>query len=184
MDIAAAQREVRSEFLGGFVGQSVSGGIWAVSAALGTWVSPAAAIWTLFIGGVLIFPLTLLGLRAMGLAKGPRNGLSRDNPMGQLATQLTFTLNLPLIAAATLYRLDWFYPACLMGVGAHYVPFVFLYGMRMFALLAAVMMAAGFVIAMFVPGTFTLAGWIGAATLMAFAFIGRAAVRAEFRSPS
>lgn len=179
MDIAVAQREVRTEFLGGFVGQNVSGVIWAVSAALGTWRSPAAAIWTLFIGGLLIFPLTVLGLRAIGRATGRRNGLSGDNPMGQLATQLVLTLNLPLVAAATLYRLDWFYPACLMAVGAHYVPFVFLYGMRMFAVLAGVMMAAGFVIAMFTHGSFAIGGWCGAAALVVFAFAGRAIVERE-----
>ena len=182
MDIAVAQREVRTEFLGGFVGQNVSGVIWAVSAALGTWRSPAAAIWTLLVGGFLIFPLTLLGLRAMGRATGRRNGLGVDNPMGQLATQLVFTLNLPLIAAATLYRLDWFYPACLMGAGAHYVPFVFLYGMRSFAVLAGVMMAAAFVIAMVIHGPFALGGWLGSAALIVFAFIGRAIVERESKS--
>lgn len=179
MEIAAAQREVRFEFLGGFVGQLVSGVIWMASAALGTWGSPASAIWTLFIGGMVIFPLTLAGLRALGHATGPRGGLGADNPMGQLATQLTFTLNLPLIAAATLYRLDWFYPACLMGVGAHYVPFVFLYGMRMFAVLAASLMAAGFVIGMVIHGPFALGGWLGGVVLIVFAFTGRALVSWE-----
>ena len=41
--------------------------------------------------------------------------------------------------AAALHRPSWFFPACLVIVGAHYLPFVFLYGMCMwkFAALAA-----------------------------------------------
>ena len=177
MDIADAQREVRTEFLGGFFGQLVSGGVWLLSATLGTWRSPATAIWAAFAGGLLIFPLTLICLRMTGR----RASLSASNPMGQLATQLVFTLNFPLVAAATLHRLDWFYPACLLAVGAHYIPFVFLYGMRMFAVLGAIFMAVGLVIGMYLPGTFTLGGWIGAAVLVTFAFIGRALVERKSR---
>lgn len=47
------------------------------------------------------------------------------------------------MAAAALYRLDRFHPAVLIAGGAHDVPFVFLYGRRMFALLAAILRIGG-----------------------------------------
>ncbi len=70
-----AQREVRTFFIGGFWGQLVSSAIWLASAALGTWVTPRAAILAVVAGGFFIFPVTQLLLRLTG---GPAS-LSRDN---------------------------------------------------------------------------------------------------------
>ena len=55
MLVEDAQREVRTVFVGGFWGQLVSSVIWLVSAALGTWVSPRAAIIEIIIAGFLFF---------------------------------------------------------------------------------------------------------------------------------
>ena len=70
-----------------------------------------------------------------------------------------------------------FYPACLIIVGAHYLPFVFLYGMRTFAGLAAVLPSAGFAIGMLAPGRVVLGGWAGGAILFVFAFVLLAAYK-------
>ena len=128
MQVSEAQRELRLTFLGGFPGQVVSGGLWLLSAGFGTWGSSRQAIVVLAAGGALIFPLTMLLLRAMGRPAS----LSRGNPLGGLARQIAFTIpvSLPLVAAATLHHLNWFYPAFMIVVGAHYLPFVFLYGDR------------------------------------------------------
>ncbi len=61
-----AQREVRTFFIGGFWGQLVSSAIWLASAALGTWVTPRAAILAVVAGGFFIFPVTQLLLRLTG----------------------------------------------------------------------------------------------------------------------
>ena len=55
-------------------------------------------------------------------------------------------------------------------VGAHYLPFVFLYGMKTFALLAAALLGAGFAIASLMPDKVVMGGWAGGAVLFAFAF--------------
>ena len=172
MQIEAAQREVRNTFLGGFVGQLVSGGLWLLSAALSTWASPGKGIVALVVGGAFIFPLTILILKASGRPAS----LSPGNPMGQLARQIAFTipLNLPVVAGATLYRLDWFYPACMIVVGTHYLPFCFLYGMWQFAGLAAVLIGAGVAMGFTLHGYFSLGGWLTAGILLLFACIGRA----------
>lgn len=182
MHIRDAQREVRTVFLGGFVGQAVSGLIWLVSAILGTWVSPGSGMVALVLGGVLIFPLTQLGLRLMGR----RASLGADHPMNRLAMQVAFTLplNLPLVGAATLYRQTWFYPAFLIVLGTHYLPFVFLYGMPQFYVLGGLLIAAGLGIGLYLPGTFSLGGWVGAALLLIFAFVGRGAVAREAGQPA
>jgi hypothetical protein len=172
MHVEDAQREGREVFIGGFAGQLVSSILWFLSAALSTWVSTRAGIIVLVLGGVFIFPGTQLLLRAMGR----RTNLSKENPLGQLAMQIAFTipLNLPLVGAATLHRRDWFYPATMIVVGAHYLPFVFLYGMWQFAVLAYALVAGGLVLGLYVPGPFAMGGWLTGAVLLAFAFVARA----------
>lgn len=179
MLIADAQREVRLTFMGGFPGQVVSGSIWLVSAALATWGTPRSAIVVLAAGGAFIFPLTQLLLRAMGR----RASLDPANPLGGLAMQVAFTipLSLPLIGAATLHQLGWFYPAFLIVVGAHYLPFVFLYGMWTFGLLAGLMIVGGTWIGLRMPGALSPGGWYGAVLILAFAVIGLIVSRAEER---
>lgn len=177
MQIADAQREVRTVFQGGFIGGLVSGTLWAVSTALATIQSPRQGIIALTLGGVLIFPITSLLSR---LTHG-RGSLSKENPMDQLATQVAFTVPfaLPVVAGAALYKLNWFYPAMLVIVGAHYLPFAFLYGMRSFLVLGGAMIGAGVMIGMYANESFTLAGWVGAAMLYVWAFVGKALTARE-----
>lgn len=179
MHVADAQREVRLTFMGGFPGQLVSGLIWLASAALATWGTPRNAFLVLAVGGAFIFPLTQLLLRAMGR----RASLDPANPLGALAMQIAFTipLSLPLIGAAMLHRLNWFYPAFLIVVGAHYLPFVFLYGMWTFALLAALMIVGGVWIGMTMPDCLTTGGWYGGGLLLAFGVLGLIVSRNEAR---
>jgi hypothetical protein len=177
LHVADAQREVRVVFAGGFFGQAVSSVLWALSAALSTWGSRRLGMLVLVFGGALIFPATQLILRTLGR----RASLSDENPLGQLAMQIAFTIPLNLLVAggATLYRVTWFYPACMIVVGAHYLPFVHLYGMRQFWVLGALMVAAGVAFALYLPGPFSLGAWVTAVLLMVFAFVGRAAVTSE-----
>jgi hypothetical protein len=177
MNITDAQRDVRTTFLGGFAGQLVSSLIWFLSAALATWSSSTNAIVVLVLGGVFIFPLTQLLLRLMGR----RSSLGQGHPMNHLAMQVAFTLplNLPLVAAATAYRLNWFYPAFMIALGTHYLPFMFLYGMWQFGVLAAVLIGAGVVIGLYAFSLFSLGGWFTAIVLFVFAFVGRSVVLRE-----
>jgi hypothetical protein len=167
MLVSDAQRESRAVYLGGSVGQLVSAVVWLASAAVGTLAGPAAGFWALALGGATIFPLTLAALRLAGR----RATLSPGNPFRGLATQVAFTvpLALPVEAAAALHRAGWFYPACLVIVGAHYLPFVFLYGMRTFAALAAALIGAGYAIGLLAPDEVLLGGWVGGLIRLAFA---------------
>jgi hypothetical protein len=175
MTIADAQRDVRRIFLGGFAGSLASAFVWLVSAFLATWGPSQLAIAVLVVGGAAIFPLTQLSLRLMGRPAG----LPRDHPMNGLAMQVAFVLplHLPLVGAAALYRLEWFYPAFMLALGAHYLPFVFLYGMWQYAVMAAVLVGAGIALALYLPPSFALGAWVTVAVLVAFAFVARAGAR-------
>lgn len=137
----------------------------------------SAAILTVVIGGFFIYPATQLLLRL----SGGRASLPSGNPLRNLAIQIALALPMTmlLLFPVTVFRLDWFYPALLILVGAHYLPFAFLYGMRMFIGLGAIFIGSGVAIALYVPHTFTLGGWIGGVALFIFAWAGRASVQAE-----
>ena len=171
MDIQAAQREVRSVYIGGFAGQLVSSVIWLLSAALGTWGTPKASILTVIIGGFFIFALTQMLLRLWGRCAS----VSRENLFHSLGMQVAFVLPFSMLLLVPLgfYKVNWFFPALMILVGAHYLPFATLYGMRMYLFLAGILIAMGVVIARWFAGTFSLGGWLGGLTLFAFAWIER-----------
>jgi hypothetical protein len=177
VNISDAQRDVRSVFLGGFAGQLVSSLVWLLSAVFATWRSPKSAIIAVLAGGFFIFPLTQLLLRLMGR----RASLPKGHPMNALGMQVAFTLpfNLPLVAAASLYRLNWFYPALMIALGTHYLPFIFIYGMPKFGVLAALLIGAGLTIGLYMPSVFSLGAWLTALLLLLFAFIGRSVAHRE-----
>jgi hypothetical protein len=167
MTIREAQEESRAVYLGGSVGQLVSSAIWFASAALATWGSRNTAVLTLIAGGVFIFPITTLVLRALGR----RASLSRENPLGFLAMQVAFTIPLaiPLILTATAYKPEWFYAGCLIVVGAHYLPFITLYGLRHYAVIAGALIVAGLGLGLYGPRVFAAGGWLGGGILLLFA---------------
>ena len=182
MDIQNAQREVRSVYVGGFWGQLVSSVIWLASAALGTWVTPKASILTVVIGGFFIFPLTQMMLRLSGRPAR----VSKGNSFHFLGMQIAFALpfSMLLLVPVGLYHLNWLFPALMILLGAHYLPFASLYGMRMFLFLAGILIAAGVVIAQYFSATFSLGAWVAGLALFVFAWIGRSIATGEASAPS
>lgn len=165
--IAEAQAEVRTVFLNGAVGQLVSGALWLTSAAAGSRGTVKLAVLVLVFGGMAIYPMTQLLLRISGRTAA----LQSTNPLRWLAMQIAFIvpLTLPVAGGATLYHLNWFYPACAVIVGAHYLPFVFLYGMWEYAVLCGLLVSGGVLCAFFLRESFTACGWTTGAILALFA---------------
>lgn len=172
MKISDAQREVRIVYLGAFAGFIVTGVIWLFSAAIGTWMSKGLAIWALILGGTFIFPLSNVILKIMGRS----TSLSKENPFGTLAMLIAFTIpaTYPLIAGATIHNTNWFFPAFLVVVGAHYLPFIFLYGMWQFAILSGLLVGLGTIFGIYFPDSFALGGWVGSIIYFVSAFPFRA----------
>lgn len=175
MLVGDAQREVRRVYLGGLLGQTISGALWLASAGVATWHSAKAAIWLLVIGGFAIYPVMAGLLRAAGKPAS----LGADNPFRNLAIQTAFVLplSMPLVAPVVAYRSEWFYPAMMVLLGAHYLPFATLYGMRSFLALAAILISSGVAVALYLPAIFSLGGWVAGTVLLAFAVIGHREAR-------
>lgn len=173
MEVAAAQQQVRSIYIGGFVGQLIIGAMWLISAALATWDSLFVGALVLVISGFFIYPLLQLVLRLSGRPAS----LPRDNPLRELAIEVALMVGplLFLVGAASLHRAVWFFPSTMIVIGAHYLPFSFLYGMREFIGLAVALVFPGILIGMYAPQLSTDGAWFTGVALVVFAFIGRAA---------
>jgi hypothetical protein len=106
---------------------------------------------------------------------GKRASVSKENPFHNLGMQVAFVLpiSMLLLLPVGLYNLNWFFPALMVLVGAHYLPFATLYGMRMFLFLGGILVTAGVVVAQHFSAIFSLGAWVGGLFLFAFAWIGR-----------
>jgi hypothetical protein len=123
----------------------------------------------LFFGGMLIHPLSLLLARRVyhrGRARAP-------NPLEMLALQSTAFL---IIGLAIAYLVsgtysDWFFAIALLTVGARYLVFQTVYGMRFYLILGAGLIAIAAAALWFgmAPAFVALAG--GATELLCSAFI-------------
>jgi hypothetical protein len=169
MQLDEAQREVREVYLGGWVGAFASAAVWLASAALATWSSRTNGALAIIFGGMFIFPLTMLALRALGR----RATLRPENPLGLLAMQVAFTvpLSIPLVLAASQGKPEWFYAGFLIVVGAHYLPFVTLYGQPAFYPVAGIMVGLGFALPKLRPGEFAFGGWVGGVFFVLLGFV-------------
>lgn len=178
--LSGSQREIRTAFLGGFAGQFISGLIWLAAAGISVLSTHEYGMAFLFFGCMVIFPLTQLTLRMMGRSAK----VNEENGLWALGSQIAFTvpINFLLVGAIILYRPMWFFPAVMIIVGTHYLPFMTLYGMKMFGVLATLLILGGASLALYGPPVFSLGGWFTGATLIIFAFIGMAIVRNEEKS--
>lgn len=140
--VAVAQRDMRMAYLGGAPGALVSGLVWATAGCVALWTSPERAVWTLFIGGVFIQPLSVLLLRLLG-----RTGRhARGNSLAGLAmaTTVWMIMMLALAYGVSLWRIALFFPAMLFVIGGRYLCFQALYGNRLYWLFGAVLALAGY----------------------------------------
>ncbi|MGB7820167.1 MAG: hypothetical protein WBL35_15725 [Ornithinibacter sp.] len=172
MLIAEAQGDVRRVYAGGFYGQLVSAVVWLSAAAAATWVDTGTAVAVLFLGGTLIFPMTWLVIRISGRPPS----LPAGHPMKALAMQIAFTVPVGLVVVVAMLHGDGdlFFPASMVIVGAHYLPFVFLYGMRMFAYLSLALVVPGVTLLLWLTVPISLGGWLTGGVLLVFAFLLRA----------
>jgi hypothetical protein len=139
--VADWQREMRVAYFGGAPGVITSAVAWLVAGIVSVRFSPDRGIWALFIGGMLIHPLSLLLTKALGRSSKHSAG----NPFGALAMASTFwmILMLPLAYGASRLRIEWFFPAMLFIIGGRYLIFTTIYGARIFWICGATLALAG-----------------------------------------
>ena len=138
--ISDAQQDMRDAYYGGATGAVTSATVWLIAALVTTFANQTTGMWTLILGGMLIFPVSVLLCKVIG-----RTGKHRkDNPLGPLALEGTIwmLLSIPLAIAIAFYRVEWFFPAMLLVIAGRYLTFTTLYGLRIYWAFGATLAAS------------------------------------------
>lgn len=177
-ELAEAQAEVRRSYRSTSVGQIYSGAVWLASALAWSLLGTTAGVLVLLIGGVFIYPVTTLVSRLLGSA----GSIPTANPlrMAGLTIPIVGALGIPVAGAAALYDIDWFYPAFMVIMGAHYLPFAHLYGMRVFLPLGTGMWFAGLAIALWAREASVIGAWLTGLALVGIGVWAEGRHRNEF----
>lgn len=166
--ISDAQHEMRHAYFGGAPGMLTSALVWMTAGVVALRQTPERAVWALFIGGMLIHPLSVLLTKALG-----RSGVhSRHNPLGTLALATTFwmILCLPLAYGVSLQRIEWFFPAMLLVIGGRYLTFSTVFGARIYWMCGGALAIAGYAVAA-TKASPVIGAFTGAAIEAAFAVV-------------
>jgi hypothetical protein len=140
MNLTDAQREMRFAYFGGAVGVAVSATAWTVAAVVAMIASRNAAMLTLFVGGILIHPVSSAVCKMIG-----RPARTTANPLETLAKEVVvlFIAAMPLLYVTARAKSEWFFPAMLLLIGARYLTFQTLFGSKLFWFGGAALLAAG-----------------------------------------
>lgn len=140
--INQAQTDMCRGYANGSVGIIISGLVWLTSAIVSSQFSEKQAVWTLLIGGIFIFPLSVLLAKVIGISGTHTKG----NPLGNLAMEGTIfmLMCLPLAFGLSLQHIEWFFQAMLMIIGGRYLTFASIYGIRLYWILGAVLGIAAY----------------------------------------
>ncbi len=141
-NLKEAQREMNAGHRSGTTGIVVSGFMWLMASLVAFLFSPEYAVWTLFFGGMLIYPISTLINKWNGATP------ERNNPLNSLAMEGTFfmLMCIPLALVLSIERTEWFFHGMLMVIGGRYFTFNTLYGNRTFWILGAALGIAGFLL--------------------------------------
>jgi len=171
--LADLQQEMRTAYLDGAPGMLVSALAWLAAGIAVTRAGMSAAVWTLFIGGALIHPVTTLVLKALGKSAG----VARGSPLVHLAMATTVWLIVGCVLSFGLYTANpaWFFPAMLLVIGSRYLAFQALFGHRIYWICGAVLIGAGYLgaAAQLGPATVAFAGSGIEAAFAAILLLGR-----------
>jgi len=142
--ISQAQADMRSGHADGSVGIIVSGFVWLTSAIVAFQYSDKHAIWTLLVGGMFIYPLSVVLAKILGLSDAHTKG----NPLANLAMEGTILMLmcLPIAFGLSLQRSEWFFQAMLLIIGGRYLTFASIYGNRLYWVLGAVLGIAAYLL--------------------------------------
>ncbi|MBA5246569.1 hypothetical protein H1R16_10225 [Marnyiella aurantia] len=139
-----AQQDMRTGHGYGSTGVLSSGLVWLCAALAVMMYGVTTGIWTLIIGGMIIFPLSML----IGKLTGIPGKHDPNNPLGKSAMEGTvwMLMCIPMAYGLSLVRPEWFFQGMLLIIGGRYLTFATLYGMKVYWLLGAVLGAAAFIL--------------------------------------
>ena len=162
------QGEMRHAHYDGAPGVLVSGLVWLAATVVCYQLGINKGVWTLLIGGALIYPLSLIVTKTMGRPAKT----SKANALNQLGMASTIWLILCCAMAYGLFLLkpELFFPAMMATIGSRYLVFASMYGRSIYWVMGvSLILAANLVF--FAAVTPVVAAGIGGLIEVLFAFL-------------
>jgi hypothetical protein len=168
MDFESAQADMRQAYVGGSTGLAASSIAWFAAGVTSIVGGPRDAIAALFIGGMLIFPASVL----LSKLAGRTGAHSKGNPLSRLANETTIwmCLSIPILIFAFWQRPGMFFAAMMVIIGGRYLTFATLYGMRTYWICGGLLVVSALVLVTLGAGA-TTAAFSGAVIECAFAVV-------------
>ena len=168
MNFEAAQENMKDAYYGGSTGVFASGLVWCLAGIVAIFSSQYNSMLTLFFGGMFIHPLGMLFSKILKRAGNHHS----DNPLGKSALENTIIIFVGLFLAFSISQshIEWFYPIMLMIIGARYMTFQTLYGLKIYWLLGAILMMSG-VGGILLNTSFIVGAFVGGGLEVIFSFI-------------
>lgn len=168
MDFNTFQKDMREAYFGGATGVLASGLVWGISGVVGIYLSAFASMITLFIGGMFIFPLSILFSKL--LKRTGKN--SSNNGLKYLAIESLGILFVGLFLAFVIaqFKVAFFYPIMLLIIGARYLTFQTLYGLKTYWVLGVLLILFG-AMALIFNLPFIAGAFIGSVIEIIFALV-------------
>jgi hypothetical protein len=144
MNLQDAQQDMKNGYGYGSVGVIVSGIVWLISSLAVNFYSSKNGIWTLMIGGMLIFPVATLIGKLIGL----KGGHDKTNPLAKLTMEGTIwmIMCIPLAYGLSLMKVEWFFQGMLMIIAGRHLTFATVYGNRIYWVLGAMLGVAAYIL--------------------------------------
>jgi hypothetical protein len=158
--------ELRRTYLGAAPHTLYTAGVWLASGLVGEYASKSTGIMFFIIAASLTFPG---GEVVRKLMRAP-NLISEENKLGKLFMLSAFGIPLcyPIIYLVCKGNINYFFPAFSILIGAHYLIFIYGYGMNTFGLIAGLLVVQGTLTALYLPNQFGLSAYLTAAILFVF----------------
>ncbi|MFD2823407.1 DUF7010 family protein [Lacinutrix iliipiscaria] len=141
LSLKELQKDMRIAYVGGGTGVLVSSIVWFVSGIVAVYSTKEMSLLTFFMGGMLIYPLGMLSTKLFN-----RTGKhQKNNPLAFLAFESTVILFVGLFTAYSIFQIEkqWFFPIMLMIIGARYLVFQSIYGMKIYWILGILLSLSG-----------------------------------------
>lgn len=162
------QHEMRHAHYDGAPGILVSGLVWLAATLVCYQLGTYQAVWTLLIGGALIYPISAILTKALGRA----TKTGKANALNQLGMASTIWLILCCAMAYGLFLLKpaLFFPAMMATIGSRYLIFASIYARSIFWVLGVSLILAAN-LAFFAALAPAIAAGLGGSIEVLFAFL-------------
>jgi hypothetical protein len=168
MTLLEAQKDMRTSYYGGAPGAFVSGIVWITAGITSIISTEKISVIIFFFGGMLIYPLGMLFSKVL-----KRSGKhKKENPLSNLALESTFLLFIGLFIAYSILQIhsNWFFSIMILIIGARYLIFSSVYGMKIYWFFGATLIFTG-ILGILFSKNFYLIGIVGGMIEVIFSFI-------------